>query len=71
MAKRHEGRVTNITAPSAYGSHQCMIVNAIEHDIILQEGQILCKDDIGVYITTKQHIDSRLADPNRYSGKRI
>lgn len=72
MAKRHEGRVTNITTPSPYGSHAIMVVdNPSDHNVNLKDGQILCKDDNGVYITTKNHLNSGLADPNRCASNRL
>lgn len=65
MAKsyiKHEGKVTQITTPSPYGSHSSMVV---ETDPLF----VKCKDDLGVYTTTKEHIDSGLADPNRFSRR--
>ena len=59
-AKKHEGKVVVITTPSPYGSHSSMIVEE-------GENYVKCKDDIGVYITSRKHINSGLADPNRFS----
>jgi len=73
MAKRYVGpkhvvgRV--VTTKTAFGSHKEMIVpcdDPIVQNIKLEANQVVCKDDIGPYITTIDRIDSGLADPNRY-----
>lgn len=64
---RHESGRT-ITTKSPYGSHSEMIV---ETDIKLLLNEVVCKDDEGLYITTKDRIDSGLADPNRYGNRRV
>jgi hypothetical protein len=61
MAKKHDIGVT-ITTPTPYGSHASMIVKDLEDKVIL-------KDDFGEYTTTKDRLDTGLADPNR-NGKR-
>ena len=49
--------------PSRYGSHASMVfADAEEGD------KVICKDEFGEYITEKNRIDNRLADPNRYSA---
>jgi hypothetical protein len=67
IPKHNTGR--NITTKSAFGSHSNMIISCedpICKNITLQENQVLCKDDDGIYLTDKSYIDSGLADPNRY-----
>jgi hypothetical protein len=74
---RHDsGR--EITTPSFFGSHRVMVVDPLnyvfasnrENTVSLESGQVLCKDDVGFYITCEKRLDSGLADPNRYSGVR-
>jgi hypothetical protein len=66
MAKpRHEGKLTKITTPTPYGSHSSMIKSQINDTLFL------LSDDLGDYETTKDRIDSGMADPNRWDyGKR-
>lgn len=59
FGKKRDGRVTIITTPSPYGSHDSMIIEELPNN------KVKCKDDIGVYITDKWRINSGLADPNR------
>ena len=78
MAKNRSGKrhVTGniITTPSWFGSHTSMVVDHAEaqasgYDANLPEGQVLCKDDRGYYITLKNRLDNGLADPKRYSRR--
>jgi hypothetical protein len=75
MAKKHYKAPKNfagkyITTPSAFGSHSSMIVEASKYgENVLLENQVICKDDEGFYITTKNRIDDGLADPNRYANQ--
>ena len=62
--RREMGRVA--TTPSPYGSHRCMMVSPEEYNVDLQGDEVLCRDDIGLYVTTLNRIDSGLADPHRY-----
>ena len=50
--------------PSVYGSHKSMVVT--EHE----NGTVTCKDEHGEYMTTKDRLDTGLADPQRYSTTR-
>ena len=66
-ARRSRGRhVTgnSITTKSWFGSHSEMVVEE------LSNGQVVCEDDSGKYITTKCRLDSGLADPNRYGNRK-
>ena len=63
--QRHETGKT-ITTPSPFGSHSSMVVCAEEHHVELHDNEVLCLDDIGLYVTTEDRIDSGLADPHRY-----
>tara|TARA_R100000008_G_C3540379_1_gene144432 strand:- start:593 stop:838 length:246 start_codon:yes stop_codon:yes gene_type:complete len=71
MAKRNNGQRhetgKSITTPSAYGSHRSMVVDPSEYHVRqLKDNEVLCLDDVGLYITTEDRIDSGLADPHRY-----
>lgn len=68
-----------ITTKSRYGSHSDMVIvptGEIEKDCeeLLQKAnhhlQVVCRDDEGYYLTYKSRLDTGLADPNRYSGRR-
>jgi hypothetical protein len=50
--------------PSIYGSHKSMVT--AEHD----DGTVTCKDEYGEYVTTRDRLDSGLADPRRYATSR-
>lgn len=62
-----------VTTKTHFGSTSDMVV---DHTTLLTDGKIVeitdtsvvCKDDIGFYITNKSMIDSGLADPNRYAN---
>lgn len=38
-------------------------------NLTLKEGEVLCKDDAHYYITSRDRLDTGLADPNRYGKK--
>ena len=66
--KKHEvGRT--ITTPSPYGSHSSMVVDHEKYSLILEQDEVLCKDDYRFYITKKNRLDNGMADPARYSSK--
>jgi len=78
MAKNRSRHQTghSITTPSWFGSHETMVVDHNEvqiggHDVTLSEEQVLCQDDRGYYVTEKKKLDNGLADPNRYSNRRL
>jgi hypothetical protein len=65
-----------ITTKSPYGSHADMVVE--DHDVqndffekrrVIGEHEVICKDDIGYYITLKARLDNGLSDPNRYVSR--
>jgi hypothetical protein len=65
-----------ITTKSGYGSHADMVIDPLDEEIesnirkaVMEEGQVVCKDDYGYYITYRDNLDSGLADPCRYSSK--
>lgn len=68
--KRHETGRT-ITTPSAYGSHSSMVVDHEEYGMELDESTVLCEDDGGFYLTKRSRLDDGLADPNRYSMRKL
>ena len=51
--------------PSHYGSHKSMVASEGE------DGTVICKDEHGEYQTTKDRLDSGLADPRRYALSRL
>jgi len=68
--KRHEvGRT--IAGPSPFGSHAEMVVDHLSLGLTLDDNQVLCKDGDRHYITTRDRLDNGLADPRRYSGKKV
>ena len=71
MAKKHykapkhsTGRV--ITTKTPFGSDPTMVVDHSNFDIVISNGQVLCKDDDGYYVTYSSRVGTGLADPNRY-----
>lgn len=70
--KKHETG-THITTPSAYGSHKSMVVDPESLNGVreLNENEVVCRDDTHYYITTKDRLDTGLADPNRYSNSKV
>jgi hypothetical protein len=62
---------TSITTKTHFGTDSSMIVDLTGFKpVTISESQIVCKDDLGFYITEKHRIDSKLADPNRYANKK-
>ena len=60
-----------ITTKSAYGSHADMVVDHSKFSVALTESEVLCQDGDSYYVTSKTNLDNGLADPNRYSSKRL
>lgn len=56
----------SVTTKTHFGSTSDMIVELA--GITLDNNEVICKDDIGYYITSKDRINSGLADPNRYAN---
>ena len=61
--KQHEGRAVTVTTPSRYGSHTSMVVRELD------DGRVVCRDDIGEYETFKDRLDNGLTDSNRTSSR--
>lgn len=62
-----------VTTKTQFGSTSDMIVDHSVYTVdgnpvTIQDSEIVCKDDRGFYITSKNRIDSGLADPNRYAN---
>lgn len=60
-----------VTTKTFFGSTSDMIVDLSQFnpiDRIIQDNEVVCKDDKGYYITLKSRIDSGMADPNRYAN---
>lgn len=78
MAKKHfkipkHDSGKTITTKTYFGSDSSMVIpkdDEILKGVTLTDGQVVCKDDSGYYVTTLNHIDSGLADPNRYANKK-
>mgnify|MGYP001361720896 FL=1 len=58
---RHEGRAVKVTTPTLYGSHRSMVVKELDN------GKVVCEDDLGEYTTHTSKLDNGLADPSRWS----
>jgi hypothetical protein len=77
MAKKHYKLPTHqtgtvVTTKTHFGSTSDMIVDHSKYlfednTVNLQDNEVVCKDDRGFYVTSKNRIDSGLADPNRYA----
>lgn len=67
---------TVVTTKTAYGSTSDMIVDHNLYTLIdgesitIQSNEVVCKDDKGFYITLKNRIDTKIADPNRYANQK-
>jgi hypothetical protein len=58
-----------VTTKTHFGTTSDMVVNHGDFkNITLDEGQVLCLDDIGYYVTLLSRVDDGLADPNRYAN---
>ena len=64
--KHFTGRT--ITTKTPYGTDSSMVVtdDKIISQVTLSDNTVLCKDDIGYYITFKNRVDSGMADPLRF-----
>ena len=54
-----------IEIPSLYGSHATMVQEE------LSDGTVVLLDEKGKYSTTKDRLDTGLADPRRYNSSRV
>ena len=68
--KRRHQTGNSVTTQSWFGSHKSMVVDHSDLDYSVSEEQVVCKDDIGYYVTEKKRLDNGMADPNRYSNRR-
>lgn len=68
--KRHDAG-SIIRGPSPFGSHSEMVVDHSSLGLTLDDNQVLCKDGDRYYTTTRDRLDNGLADPRRYSGKKV
>lgn len=65
---------TVITTKTPYGSTSDMLIDINSYtledgsSVVIKEDEVVCKDDRGFYITFKNRVDSKLADPNRYAN---
>ena len=77
MAKKYYKAPTHqtgtvVTTKTHFGSTSDMIIDHSKYlfagnPVNLQDNEVICKDDRGFYLTSKNRIDSGLADPNRYA----
>lgn len=65
--KKHDVGIIK-SGKSPYGSHKEMIIS--DDTVVLNNDEVLCSDENGVYKTKLSYIDSGLADPNRWSNRR-
>ena len=56
-----------ISLPSLFGSHTSMVVASTD----AKTGRVLLKDEKGEYETTRDRLDTGLADPRRYDSSRL
>lgn len=69
MAKKIKKEKTEkykLEYPSRYGSHASMIDEAATADMN-DPNKVVCKAELGLYITERNRLDNGLADPNRYT----
>lgn len=66
MAKKQHDNAKAFTTPTRFGSHRSMVVDPKSYGFTLSDGEVLCKDDDGPYITFISRLDTGLADPKRY-----
>ena len=59
-----------IEVPSLYGSHASMIDENLQ-EAVASEGWVILRDEKGVYNTTRDRLDTGLADPRRYDSSRV
>jgi hypothetical protein len=59
-----------LEVPSLYGSHESMIDEELQ-EAVSSEGWVSLRDEKGVYSTTRDRLDSGLADPRRYDSERV
>ncbi len=59
-----------VEAPSRYGSHTSMIDENLQ-EAVATEGWVILRDEKGVYNTTRDRLDTGLADPRRYNSARV
>ena len=69
MSKKPHDNAKAITTPTRFGSHRSMIVDPEPYGFALSDGEVVCKDDDGPYITLVSRLDTGLADPRRYSRR--
>ena len=53
--------------PSEFGSHPSMVDDAVTQ-LLNDPKLVVCKDDDGLYVTERNRLDGKLADPNRYAS---
>ena len=53
--------------PSHYGSYAAMVNEGMTEQLE-NEKLVVCKDENGYYITERNRLDTKLADPNRYAS---
>lgn len=64
-----------VTTKTAFGSTSDMVIDPSKYllsgePVNLAENEVICKDDMGFYLTLKNRIDNSTADPNRYANQK-
>ena len=57
--------------PTRFGSHSSMIDDEKTSELNDEENKVVLLDEHGYYITSKDRLDSGLADPKRTDGRRL
>lgn len=65
LSKRQHDTGRVVTTKTFFGSHREMLVDPKKFSLTLSEGEVLCKDDDGYYVTLESRLDTGLADPKR------
>lgn len=67
---------TSVTTKTHFGSTSDMVIDHTKYKyldnnpIVLNDSDVICKDDLGFYVTSKNRINTGIADPNRYANSK-
>lgn len=66
-----KGKAAEPAFPSSFGSHKSMVdMSSEDKQTLWGTGLVICKDERGRYITKRFRLDSGIADPSRFAGRR-
>lgn len=71
VSKTKHDTGVKLTTKSPFGSHANMVVNHEEYGVNVMDDEVLLQCDTHFYITKRKRLDDGLADPARYSGKKL